>query len=127
MMSELVTVEWLEARGACPEQVATFRKEWGESVLVTWVVLLSAVGLGLDVEWWLRQAHKPIYDKYLVPRTLLFGEYRADCKLLDNEYPAHKPLKDDGYLARCKLLDGKYQTKCAILVAGFLGLEKTDD
>ncbi len=46
-----ITRAWLEDRGACHDQVATFSAEWPDGVEITREALLRAAGLELDLSW----------------------------------------------------------------------------
>lgn len=46
-----ITAEMLESKGACVDQVSTFRAEWPDGAEVTETTCFRAVELGLDFDW----------------------------------------------------------------------------
>ena len=46
-----ITARLLRSKGACPDQVAIFVKEWPEGAEVTLPNCLRAAELGLDFDW----------------------------------------------------------------------------
>lgn len=60
-----VTVEWLQERGACPNQVRRFKRLWPDGARVTKTNLLEAAERGLDLWWFGRKIYAPdkVYAK----------------------------------------------------------------
>jgi predicted DsbA family dithiol-disulfide isomerase len=66
-----ITRAWLEDRGACHDQVATFAAEWPDGVEITREALLRAAELGLDLSWFadhvLSEQARQAYDVAIAP------------------------------------------------------------
>ncbi len=72
-----VTTRQLKVKGACPDQVITFRREWPNGVEITPTTLQRAVELQLDLDWFVfnflpvpaREAYEkataPAWEAYL--------------------------------------------------------------
>ena len=91
-----VTAAQLEDWAACREQVATFREEWGESVVLTRAVLLRAVALKLDLDWWAHRAlgAEPlrVYEEAAADAWRVYNEAMAEPRRVYNEAMA-EPLR----------------------------------
>ena len=71
-----ITKRMLQAKGACPNQVAVFAKEWPRGATVTLKNCERAAKLGLNVHW---------VSKNLLPKNL-DDTYVAQRKPLDDAY-----------------------------------------
>ena len=61
-----VTTRQLKVKGACPDQVITFRREWPNGVEITPTTLQRAVELQLDLDWFVFNfLPVPAWEAYL--------------------------------------------------------------
>jgi len=81
----------LQAKGACPNQVAVFAKEWPRGATVTLKNCERAAKLGLDVHW---------VSNNLLPKNL------------DDAYEAQRKPLCDAYVAQWQSLDDAYDAQC---------------
>ena len=86
-----ITKRTLQAKGACPTQVAVFAKEWPRGATVTLKNCKRAAKLGLNVHW---------VSKNLLPKNL------------DDAYVAQRKPLCDAYEAQRKPLCDAYETQC---------------
>ena len=86
-----ITKRMLQAKGACPNQVAVFAKEWPRGATATLKNCKRAAKLGLDVHW---------VSKNLLPKKL-DDAYEAQRKPLDDAYDAQRKPFYDAYWAQC--------------------------
>lgn len=81
-----VTVEELDARGACGRQVDLFRAAFGDRVRVTRKALLKAADAGLDLEWFLTEFCPDLWAEYLRQMVALRDECDRQVAALWAEY-----------------------------------------
>ena len=93
-----ITKRTLQAKGACPNQVAVFAKEWPRGAMVTLKNCERAAKLGLNVHW---------VSKNLLPKNL-YDAYEARWQSLDNAYVTQWQSLDAAYEAQWKPLDDAY-------------------
>jgi hypothetical protein len=75
-----VTVKFLKAHNACPEQVKKFRRAFGDSARITKANCLRAARLHLSVEWlagFLPAPAQKAYGEALAPAWNAYGEALA--------------------------------------------------
>ena len=119
-----ITKRTLQAKGACPNQVAVFAKEWPRGATVTLKNCERAAKLGLNVHWVsnnllpknLDDAYeaqrKPLDDAYWAQRKSLCDAYDAQRQSLDDAYVAQRQSLDDAYEAQWQSLDDAYDAQC---------------
>ena len=130
-----ITKRMLQAKGACPNQIAVFAKEWPRGATVTLKNCKRAAKLGLNVHWVSKNLlpkklddaygaqqkplyaayeaqRKPLYDAYVTQRQSLCDAYDAQRKPLDDAYGAQRKSLCDAYWAQRKSLDDAYETQC---------------
>ena len=107
-----ITKRMLQAKGACPNQVAVFAKEWPRGATVTLKNCERAAKLGLNVHWVSKNLlpkklddaykaqRKPLNDAYDAQRKSLYAAYEAQRKPLDDAYDAQRKSLDDAYGAQ---------------------------
>lgn len=82
-----VTIEWLCEHGACANQLAVARREWGDTIPITAATLERARELQLDVDWWARRwLPAPLRAEYDRQEASLWAEYERQAALLRAEY-----------------------------------------
>ena len=86
-----ITKRMLQAKGACPNQVAVFAKEWPRGATATLKNCERAAKLGLNVHW---------VSKNLLPKNL------------DDAYVAQRKSLCDAYLAQQKAFYDAYDAQC---------------
>ena len=136
-----ITVEMLQAHGACTSQVKLFRELFGETVDVTVeVCVLHAIEFYLGwaasnlfpasimADYEAKIA--PIRDDYRAKRKIIRDDNDAKRKIIDDDYDAkiapiradyrakRKPIDDD-YWAKRKLIDDDYDAKRKIIEADY--------
>ena len=112
-----ITKRTLQAKGACPTQVAVFAKEWPRGATVTLKNCKRAAKLGLNVHW---------VSKNLLPKNL-YDAYGARRKPLDAAYEAQRKSFYDAYEAQRKPLDDAYETQWKPLYDAYLAQRKPLD
>ena len=82
-----VTIEWLREHGACANQLAVARREWGDTIPITAATLERARELQLDVDWWARRwLLAPLRAEYDRQEASLWAEYERQAAPLRAEY-----------------------------------------
>jgi len=107
-----ITKRMLQAKGACPNQVAVFAKEWPRGATVTLKNCERAAKLGLNVHWVSKNLlPKKLDDAYLVQRKALYDAYETQRKALCDAYDAQRKPLDDAYEAQRKPLYDAYEAQ----------------
>ena len=119
-----ITKCMLQAKGACPNQIAVFAKEWPRGATVTLKNCERAAKLGLNVHWvsknllpknldyaYLAQ-RKSLCDAYDAQRKSLYDAYVAQRKSLDDAYDAQRKPLDDAYVTQRQSLYDAYVAQC---------------
>ena len=97
-----ITKRMLQAKGACPNQVAVFAKEWPRGATVTLKNCERAAKLGLDVHWVSKNLlPKNLDDAYEAQRQSLCDAYWAQQKPLDDAYVTQRQSLYAAYVAQC--------------------------
>ena len=115
-----ITKRMLQAKGACPNQIAVFAKEWPRGATVTLKNCERAAKLGLNVHWVSKNLlpknlddayeaqRKPLYDAYVTQWQSLCDAYEAQRQSLNDAYEAQRKPLCDAYDAQRKPLDDAY-------------------
>ena len=75
-MADRITAETLEAKGACSDQVATFRRHWPDGARPLLRTIRKAARLGLDLDWFAEEfLSAPARQEYEKARTQAWREY----------------------------------------------------
>ena len=113
-----ISLEWLQARDACRDQVEIFAREWPKGVVVSLKVLKRAAELQLDIDWFAgRVLRTPLYADYQAKRATLDADYHAKCAPLDADYRAKRAPLDADYRAKRVQPYADYEAKVALLDA----------
>jgi|SRR3990167_8442435 len=90
-----VTIEWLREHGACANQLAVARREWGDTIPITAATLERARELQLDVDWWARRwLPAPLRAEYDRQEASLWAEYDRRVAPIWAEYERQRaPLR----------------------------------
>ena len=107
-----ITKRMLQAKGACPNQMAVFAKEWPRGATVTLKNCERAAKLGLNVHWVSKNLlPKNLNDAYEAQRKPLCDAYVTQWQSLDAAYEAQRKPLDDAYGAQLKPLYDAYVTQ----------------
>ena len=118
-----ITKRMLQAKGACPNQVAVFAKEWPRGATVTLKNCERAAKLGLNVHWVSRNLlpkklddaydaqRKSLCDAYLAQQKALCDAYETQWQSLCDAYLAQQKAFYDAYVAQRKSLDDAYDAQ----------------
>ena len=123
-----ITVEMLQAHGACTSQVKLFRELFGETVDVTVEVCVlhaSEFYLGWAASTLFpasimadyRAKLKIIDDDYWAKRQPIRDDSDAKLKIIRDDYQAKRKIIDDDYDAKLEIIEADYEAKCAPLFA----------
>ena len=108
-----ITKCMLQAKGACPNQVAVFAKEWPRGATATLKNCKRAAKLGLNVHWVSKNLlPKKLDDAYGAQQKPLYAAYVAQRKPLYDAYVAQRKPLCDAYEAQRKPLCDAYETQC---------------
>ena len=119
-----ITKCMLQAKGACPNQVAVFAKEWPRGATVTLKNCERAAKLGLNVHWVSKNLlpkklddaygaqQKPLYAAYVTQWQSLDDAYEAQRKPLYDAYEAQRKSFYDAYEAQWQSLNDAYDAQC---------------
>ena len=107
-----ITKRMLQAKGACPNQVAVFAKEWPRGATVTLKNCERAAKLGLNVHWVSKNLlPKKLDDAYLVQRKALYDAYETQRKPLYDAYEAQRKSFYDAYVTQRQSFYAAYVTQ----------------
>ena len=114
-----ITVEMLQAHGACDSQVTLFRELFGETVDVTVeVCVLHAIEFYLG---WAASNLFPasIMADYEAKIAPIRADYRAKRKIIRDDNDAKRKIIDDDYDAKLKPIQDDYDAKLKIIRADY--------
>ena len=107
-----ITKCMLQAKGACPNQVAVFAKEWPRGATVTLKNCERAAKLGLNVHWVSKNLlPKKLDDAYGAQQKPLYAAYVTQWQSLDAAYETQWQSLDDAYEAQRKPLYAAYEAQ----------------
>lgn len=127
-MARRITVETLEAAGACAAQLARFAKRWPNGVVPTKRHAAAFVRIGLDARWVAerlltpdlmeeyKERRAPLWEAFLQQLDVVWGEYLdALAEAPDSTWLQQQPLLLDEYGRRRDALWLEYAIEQALL------------
>ena len=121
---KVISLQWLDERGACREQVQLFARVWPDGVAVTRETLEQSATAGLRLEWFAGQVlprsdytafqsqRATLYAALQSQRATLYAAYQEQVAPQYADYKMNADYKlNADYLAHCDTLGAAYRAQ----------------